>query len=88
MQLSINVALPTVGVDWLDAMGMAAAVAALAINSRCIHSQGQWANVQITPPRRTSASKTGTTATLTVATLTMGIPAGRAPNWAPCIIRT
>ena len=83
--------LPTVGVDWLDAKemaGAAAAAAAGATNSWCIHSQEQRANVWITPPLRTSDAKTGTIPTLTVATLTMGTPAGRAPNWAPCTFHT
>jgi hypothetical protein len=79
---SIRVVLPTVGVDWLDAIGMAAAAAAGATNSWCIHSREQRANVRITSPRCTSASKTETTATLMVATLTMGTPAGRVPNQA------
>ncbi len=83
MQLSINVALPTVGVDCLDATGttVAAAVAG-ATNSQCIHSWEQRANVWITPPCRTSALKSGINATLMVVTSTMGTPAGRVPNQA------
>jgi hypothetical protein len=79
MQRSINVALPTVIVDWLDTMetaGAAVAGGGGATNSRHIHTQEQRANIRITPPHRTSASKTGTTATLTVAMSTMGTPAG------------
>jgi hypothetical protein len=53
---------------------------------QCIHSQEWRANVQITPPCRTSASKTGTTATLTVAASTMGTPAGHPPIQALCTI--
>jgi cysteine synthase len=68
------------------ATAVAAVAAAAATTSQRIHCQEQRANVQITPPRRTSASKTGTTATLTVATSTMGTPVGHVPNRAPCTI--
>ncbi len=82
-------AFPTFGVDLLDAMGTAAAAAAAgATNSQRIHSREQWANIQITPPRRTSASQTRTTTTLMVAALTTGTPAGRAPNQASLTIHT
>ncbi len=49
MWLSNNVALPTIGADWLNAMGttVAAAAAVMATNSRHIHSQEQWANVRL-----------------------------------------
>jgi hypothetical protein len=62
------------------AAAAAAAAVAVATNSRRIHSQEQRANIQITPPRCTSALKTETSATLTVAMLTTGTPAGCAPN--------
>jgi hypothetical protein len=76
MQCSINMALPTVGVDWLDATGMVVVVAAAgAANSRRIHSREQRANVRITCPRCTSTLKTETTATLIVVMLTTGTPA-------------
>jgi hypothetical protein len=89
MQLSKYVALPKIAMDWLNATGMAAAVAAaVATNSWHMHYQEQRANVLITPPRGTSASKTGCNATLTVLTSTTGTPAGHAPNRAPRTIHT
>ncbi len=51
-------ALSTIGVDWLDTTGLAVvAVREVATNSRCIHSQEQRANIRITHPHCTSASK-------------------------------
>jgi hypothetical protein len=87
MRLSINVALPTVGADHLDTTGMVGAAGG-ATNSQRIRSWEQQPNVQITPPRHTSTSKTGTTATLTVVTLTTGTPARHATSRALHTIQT